>query len=196
MLIQYLEEDLGAIRIIADEIAALIIGIDTDPPTYIKVQITAKINCGSDVVVSYLFSESLTDDTHKFYFTNNTLDKLIIFPSFFGITEFKDCIVRFDIKMFKSDEEGNITGYVLISNCAFIDVTYKCRVAALLQNIISENKNGNDNEKVSTITHLLHYALFNGSNCGCNCEELCDVFEELTSLIQGIDPQIINDCGC
>jgi hypothetical protein len=122
----------------------------------------------------------------KFFIT----DAVYIHPSFFSESELKDGVYKVQLKIVKDDNS-----YVIETNCAFIDVTVKCSVAALLQNIITEAKH-TQNEKTSTVIHMLHYALVNGSNCGCNCAELCQAYKDLTALMEDIDPQTINDCGC
>lgn len=117
-------------------------------------------------------------------------DGIFLTPAFFGLTSITDGIYKVTLKFVKDNG-----AYIAETNCAFIDVTIKCKVAALLQNILQESKI-NGSEKVSTIAHILHYALFNGSNCGCNCAELCKVYAELVGLLENIDPLITNDCGC
>lgn len=113
-------------------------------------------------------------------------DGLYILPSFFSLTEFVDSIYRFEVKIYKEDSWTSET------NCAFVDITIKCKVASLLQGLIQESLDQKI-EQCSTMLHLLHYALVNGSNCGCNCEELCIVFRELIKLL---GTQVISDCGC
>lgn len=117
-------------------------------------------------------------------------DGIYIKPIFFGLAAIKDGIYKVDVKMF--DTDGN---FVLESNCAFIDISFKCLVASVLQNIMKEAEAG-DTEGLSTIIHLLHYGLTNGSNCGCNCDELCEVFTQLNTLLISLDPKIQNNCGC
>lgn len=117
-------------------------------------------------------------------------DGLYVNPLLFGINSFIDGVYKFNIKINKVSP----TGYIMESNCTFIDVTTKCKVAALLHNIKAESmKTG---EKPSTVAHLLHYALVNGSNCGCNCDELCKVYNELYNILTNVNPQLISDCGC
>jgi hypothetical protein len=115
-------------------------------------------------------------------------DGLYISPEFFSSTTLKDGVYRFDLKFIKASNAG----YVIESNCAFIDVTTKCKVATLLNDL--KNEAISKNEDTSTIAHILHYALINGSNCGCNCDALCDVYKELYDLITNIEP--VPDCGC
>lgn len=111
-------------------------------------------------------------------------------PKFFGLPALVDAVYYLSLKFIKTGG-----GYTMIQNCAFIDLIYKCKLATMLDQIIEENKAPNQIEKISTTAHLMHYALINGSNCGCNCTEMCSVFEELTILLKGIDPNF-TDCGC
>lgn len=119
-------------------------------------------------------------------------DALYIKPEFFNnMSQLIDGIYRFDIKYTKVDNSGFITE----SNCAFIDITIKCKVASILGKIKGENANkSNVVEKCATIAHVLHYALVNGSNCGCNCADMCIVYRELVTLLSK-DPSV-TDCGC
>lgn len=117
-------------------------------------------------------------------------DGIYISPEFFSLTSLMDGIYKISIKFKAADNS-----YIQETNCAFVDVTVKCKVASVLQNILKESK-VSGLEESSTIIHILHYALTNGSNCGCNCEELCKVYTELVTLLNNIDPQITNDCGC
>lgn len=185
MLIQYLPYiDIKLIVITADELTSFIDNLNE----YEKIIVTID-DCNTSIVVEKIADvDEIQDDsdTSKFYFSN---DVLYIKPIFLGLTDFIDSLLKITIRLQKEN------GYVQIQNCYFVDVTYKCKVAALLQNIIKENKD-NSIEKISTIIHLLHYGLTNASNCGCNCEELCTVFTELTNLLKDIDPEILSDCGC
>lgn len=117
-------------------------------------------------------------------------DGILISPSFFEETLLTDGVYKITLKFLKDDNS-----YVLETNCAFVDIETKCQVAAVLQNILKESL-VKGTEKVSTVIHLLHYGLINGSNCGCNCVELCQVYRELVSLLETVDPNITNDCGC
>lgn len=121
----------------------------------------------------------ILDNTKNFYIESGIL---YIKPILFGFTSFIDSIYTLDIKFNKT------SGFIEIKNCSFIDITFQCKVATYLKTILTSDE--------STIVHLLHYSLVNGSNCGCNCDDLCTVFNALSNLLTGIDPQIINDCGC
>ncbi len=161
-----------------------------NPGDYTKIEITGNVNCctsGCETQVAELtLNNPFTSDPTLAEFNGVGLK---IYPLFFGISEFIDGVYKFDIKTF-----GATT--ILEQNCAFVDMTFKCKVAALLKYIISENKGRGETEKIYTMAHLLHYSLFNGSNCGCNCEEMCTIFRELNTILETIDPQILTDCGC
>jgi hypothetical protein len=117
-------------------------------------------------------------------------DSLFITPAILK----RKCLVDgiYNIQL-KYNDASN--GFVIESNCAFVDIKTKCKVASTLQNLISERE-GDNNEVVSMLVHTLHYALVNGSNCGCNCDEMCEVYAELYKLLNE-NPEIINtNCGC
>ena len=160
------------------------------PLNYIKLEVIGNINCCAtgcgQLNTTITFNYPFTTTTNL---ELNTVG-LKVFPAFFGLTSFIDGVYRISVKRF----EENV-GTIFIENCLFIDVTIKCKVAALLKEIIEENK-VKTGEKKSTIAHLLHYALVNGSNCGCNCAEMCDVYKELVALLDTINPEIFTDCGC
>lgn len=149
------------------------------------VTIEATKNCEAPIKQT-LNTVDVMDNTKNFYIS---MGVLYVKPAFFGLPTYTDGVYSFKLRFEKS------TGFTFISSCIFVDVTYKCKVAALLQNILEENE-CETREKTSTIAHLLHYALFNGSQCGCNCPELCEIFKALTDILNNVDPKITNDCGC
>lgn len=161
-----------------------------NPGNYIKVEVTGDINCCTsgcgDTVNTLEIPLPQVLDGDKAEFTDEGLK---IFPLFFGLTEFVDGVYSFTFKRFKEGET------IIETNCFFVDVTYKCKVASLLKCLLEENRQ-RTSEKISTNAHLLHYALVNDSNCGCNCEEMCEAFKELRNLLNSVDPTITNDCGC
>lgn len=79
------------------------------------------------------------------------------------------------------------------SNCIFVDILTKCMVASWLNDLLAESSK-KDSEPVATMIHLLHYALVTGSNCGCNCDSLCQAYKELVCLLNG--SKTTSDCGC
>ena len=165
------------------------------PSDYLKLEVSGNINCCTsncaEQVTTVTFDNPFTTTT-KLELTGTGLK---VFPAFFGLTSFIDGIYRFEIKRYPDPLTG-VSDTLYEQNCIFVDVTFKCKVASQLKYIIAENKNKGDTEKVATIIHLLHYALVNGSNCGCNCAEMCEVFKELNTILNTINPQISSDCGC
>lgn len=104
---------------------------------------------------------------------------ILVSPQFFNLKALVDGIYTMGVKI----EKGTpMTSYTEETNCAFVDINMKCKVAAVLQNINKELSNS-VTERSSATIHLLHYGLVNGSNCGCNCQELCAVFTQLDSLL-------------
>jgi len=181
MTITYiLEQDL--IKIEAPEIVAFI----TDIADYSTISMTGTRCSSTAITISYDTTEILNINS-KFFIVDEVL---YVRPSFFSLSVFTDSVYKFSIKFSLTD-----AGYTLIENCAFVDITFKCKVAAYLKDIIEENADLSDNEKVSTIIHLMHYSLVNGSNCGCNCSQMCEVFTELKKLLDNIQPENTN-CGC
>jgi hypothetical protein len=159
------------------------------PGDFTKIEISGDINCCTsgcgDTVTTEIFLNPFTT-TAKLELTATGIK---VFPAFFGLTEFTDGVYKFDVKSFETDQ------VTLESNCLFVDITFKCKVAALLKCIIEENKI-KTGEKTGTIIHLLHYGLVNGSNCGCNCSDMCVAFRELSALLDSANPEIFTNCGC
>lgn len=183
MNISYLSTDSGGlIKITADEITSFIDNIDD----YTALQLVGNVSCGTAVDSGNVSTTDILDDTKNIYIVVED-EALYIKPAYFGLSSITDNIYYALIKL------RTTGGYVQISNCAFLDVTYKCKVGSLLGELLNENSVGYT-DKPSTITHLLHYALVNGSNCGCNCDELCKVFTELTNILT-IDFNN-KDCNC
>ena len=131
----------------------------------------------------------LTTDIQEIYFgyfpiegmfVNNYM--LYIAPSFFSLDKFIDGIYSFTLT-FKSADGFIITE----SNCFFFDCETKCKVSTKLEELLNCNK-------AATNIFLLHYTLTEGGNCGCNCEELCTIFNKLCSEL-GTNESCAN-CGC
>jgi hypothetical protein len=131
----------------------------------------------------------LTTDIQEIYFgyfpiegmfVNNYM--LYIAPSFFSLLNFVDGIYSFTLTF-------NANGQVITteSNCFFFDCETKCKVSTKLNELLDCNK-------TATNIFLLHYTLTEGSNCGCNCEELCIIFNKLCSEL-GTNQTCVT-CGC
>ena len=136
------------------------------------------------------FGQSVANS--NLYYFDTEEEAIYIKPGFFNnATEFRDGIYKFSLKWIKE----NNTGFITEENCAFIDITTKCRVAGLLNNVIKENADPSL-EKIGGTVMKLHYGLVNGSNCACNCDGLCEVYKGLIEILDTVDPNITNDCGC
>lgn len=116
------------------------------------------------------------------------IDGIYVVPSMFNEITFTDGIYKIDINLQRT------TSHITDSNCLFIDITFSCKVAAFLIDLI--RKNEGIEEKPSTMVHLLHYGLVNGSNCSCYCDELCMLFDELNGILTDFQSEINTDCGC
>lgn len=181
MTVTYLK-DLDLIKIEAPEIVAFVTNIQT----YSSITLTSN-RCGANNISIIYNTTEILNINSKYFIVENIL---YVRPSFFNLAIFVDDVYKLTLRF-----TLGTSGYTLIENCIFIDITYKCKVAAYLKNILEENTNLADEEKVSTIIHILHYSLINGSNCGCNCTQLCEVFTELKKLLDNTKPENIN-CGC
>lgn len=153
-----------------------------NPSAYTGIKMTATESCGTAYTQSYSVALA-TDPEGKFWV--DIFNKIIyVTPAMIGLGAFRDSIIKLDIKFQQS------SGYVLTSNCTFVDVTYSCKVGSMLESLLSNLK------ETSGMMHLLHYSLTNGSNCGCNCPEMCEIFVELTRLLTGISVGVLDDCNC
>lgn len=164
------------------------------PSNYLGIHVKGTINNGTPIELTINTSD-ITSTSGVFYV--DLISKILfVTPSFFGLASFVDSIVKLEIKVLEGVILSPGGGYYSMQNCIFIDVTFKCKVAGLLQNIVEERDNTQDKEKISTFIHLMHYGLVNGSNCGCNCNELVDLFVELSYNLTNVDPITVNPCGC
>lgn len=185
MLITYTgEQESGRLMITAPEIEDFVDNI----LDFTGITIKATLNCCDPQIIKSYDAVEIFSTASQFYI-DETTKILYVTPQLFSQAEFTDGVYKIDVRFNKG------VGYTLISNCIFVDIDTKCQVAAVIQNILGENTRLGA-EKPSTVIHILHYALVNGGNCGCNCDEMCDVYRELKQLLTEIDPQILNDCGC
>lgn len=125
------------------------------------------------------------------FFVDSNGDLLIhwkFFDSVEGVVDsLIDGVYNVHIKIDHTSEETGGNGYETETMCAFIDILTKCLVATTITGLL--NGTSKDAENV----HLLHYALINGSNCGCNCADLCEIYTEILKLT--IDSTVV-PCGC
>ena len=156
---------------------------------YSKFEVTAVVNCCPDSFVHEFLFSSPTNQ-----YIEVTSDSIILKPLFFGLLSngdidlLTDGVYKIGINMFYSLN----TTYIHEENCSFVDVTYKCKVAAYLDKITDVQTV--DGQCAQNVT-LLHYALTNGSNCACYCNEMCTAFKELAKLINVNNPKS-QGCGC
>lgn len=178
LIITYLSN--GNILLNSDRIQALI----ANPSAYLQVKIDATINCCPTI---YTTTQAMPLTTNPYILF--TADGIEVKPALFNVvspSKIIDGVYHFNVKIFT-----DLNNYTYEEDCAFMDVTYKCKVAAYLDTLNDISENG----QIATNVHILHYALTNGSNCGCNCVSMCDVFSQLAKLLAPITPQI-QGCGC
>lgn len=172
--------DTSYIKVTSAEIAALI----ATPGSYTKIEVKGTLSCGNE------FSQILTN---PFVATANLLllgsDSIRINPAFFGLIALSNGVYKVSVKIFTASTNQ------FFSNCALVDIDLACKVAALLHNILADYEH-NLEEKPSSLAHLLHYSLINGSNCGCNCDDMCKNYNALIDILTNIDPTLLADCGC
>tara|TARA_Y100000590_G_scaffold396343_1_gene476995 strand:- start:752 stop:1294 length:543 start_codon:yes stop_codon:yes gene_type:complete len=70
------------------------------------------------------------------------------------------------------------------SNCFFMDCSTTCEVAKYIKNLL---KTPADVE-----AHLLHFGLVNGSNCNCNCDEMCSLYSKLYNILNNTETCLCN----
>lgn len=108
---------------------------------------------------------------------------LLLSPMFFAQgLNFQDGV--FTITLNYINSEGNI---ITETNCFFLDCNTGCTVSTKIKELQEAS-----NEKNATNIFLLHYTLIEGSNCGCNCDELCEIFRKLCTNLNSSSCL----CGC
>jgi hypothetical protein len=189
MTITYISSD-DVLVAQSDEITNLIATIVSSPP-YSSVKVTGTLTCGTEFTQEYTIAELAAPVVTNKWYLDLSNGLLVVNPLFFGLSTYTDGIYKLQITYFKV----NNGGYFQEMNCIFVDITYRCKVATFLGDLVEETKDPSK-EKIASNIMLLHYALTTSSNCNCNCTEMCDAFNQLTILLSGIDPQILTDCGC
>ena len=113
------------------------------------------------------------------FFNSNMM---YIAPSFFNMMNFTDGVYSFTLTF-------NNGGQVITteSNCFFLDCKTGCEVSTKIKELEEAS-----NPKNATNIFLLHYTLTEGSNCGCNCDELCEIFRKLCNNLNSTSCL----CGC
>jgi hypothetical protein len=119
------------------------------------------------------------------YFPVNSLlftgTSMLVSPSFFSLLNYVDGVYSFTLTY--TTESGDI---ITETNCFFLDCVTACNVSTKLQSLMTQ-------DKTATNFFLLHYTLTEGSNCGCNCTELCEIFTKLCNELNSSDTC---NCGC
>lgn len=117
-----------------------------------------------------------------------TSQGLLVPPTFFGLMHYVDGVYQLELKITAVDNS-----YSIESNCIFVDVTFKCKVALYLKDISLGSA-----PKLGLMISMLHYGLTNSSNCGCNCPDMCRAYKELYSILNGagLINQTSSNCGC
>jgi hypothetical protein len=172
--------DNGSILLNSESIQAMI----ATPGDYLQLKIDSTINCCPTI---YTQTQALPLGVNSYF--SFSASGVEVKPAFFNVispNSIIDGVYYFNVKIFT--DENN---YHFEEDCAFIDITFKCKVAQYLDTLNDITEDG----KISTNVHILHYALTNGSNCGCNCVAMCDVFKQLYDILKPITPQL-QACGC
>lgn len=172
--------DNGSILLNSESIQAMI----ATPDDYLQLKIESTINCCPTI---YTQTQALPLISNPYFaFSASGIE---VKPAFFNVispNSIIDGIYHFNVKIFT--DENN---YHFEEDCAFMDITFKCKVAKYLDVLNDINEDG----QIATNVHVLHYALVNGSNCGCNCVAMCTVFKQLYDILKPITPQL-QGCGC
>lgn len=172
--------DNGSILLNSETIQAMI----ANQGAYLQLKIDSTINCCPTV---YTQTQALPLVANPYFVFSS--DGIEVKPAFFNVispNSIIDGVYTFNVKIFT-----DLNNYHYEESCAFMDITFKCKVAQYLDTLNDITESG----VVSTNVHILHYALVNGSNCGCNCIAMCDVFKQLYDLLKPITPQL-QSCGC
>lgn len=112
-------------------------------------------------------------------------NSIYINPTLFSASTFADGVYKITVRLNKTDGS-----YIEQNSCFFLDCVSKCKVATAIDNYI---ENTTDKSIASSFNnlHMIHYALTNDGNCGCNCNDLCDLYKYFTSQLDNTIP-----CGC
>lgn len=166
--------------------SALLTDALLNPSSYTGVSIKGTINCCG---VDYPQALTLANGDYAKYKIENNI--LYIKPQLFGFDKLKDGVYSFQLTLISAEPVET----VVESNCAFIDCTLKCGLSNKLYKIDDKDK-AEVNE--ATTFAMLHYTLTHTSNCGCNCEELCEIYKQLVKYVDDTDylTSQLSDCGC
>lgn len=127
-------------------------------------------------------NETVSNQNLDYFYQDDTA--IYIKPQFFNLTTFQDGVYKIEVTLMKPSNSTTIF------NCLFVDKTIKCKLSSYLEDLIEDK----DPEKIASNLILYHYALINGSNCNCACDDLLNIFIMLSSILT---PNIqTTDCGC
>jgi hypothetical protein len=101
-----------------------------------------------------------------------------------GITKFPDGVYKVVITVTKDADGDGVDEVTTESNCFFMDCSTSCEVAKYIKNLL---KTPADVE-----AHLLHFGLVNGSNCNCNCDEMCSLYTKLYNILNNTEACLCN----
>ena len=138
-------------------------------PMYLQLENT---NIFSNVYFSYY-------PLNNAFFSGSTL---YLTPEFYGGLVFNDGVYSVTLTFITAD--GKV---ITETTCFFFDCKTGCEVSTKIKELEEAS-----NPKNATNIFLLHYTLTEGSNCGCNCEELCEIFRKLCNNLNSTSCL----CGC
>lgn len=141
---------------------------------YIGITVTVSKNCCDNT--TYTYSLALPTISSDYFNLNTGLD---ILPAFIDEDEFIDGVYKVTI-VIELDDNSKITEH----NCLFVDNETNCNLAEGIINL-------EDDDKIHAL--MLHYGLIQGSGCGCNCDELCTLYNDLLKLLGSTDN---SNCNC
>lgn len=148
----------------------------TDLSEYVVARIKVFLNCCNKSEYFIQIDDlqnTLPEDA--VYLEGNTF----ILNSEFFEDELVDSIYTIEITLY--EDNGSSYGD---TGCLFVDCTTKCRVYEKIKEMTD------DQEKTQLL--MEHYSLTVGSNCSCDCDNLCEIYNSLMSKLEGIE----SDCGC
>lgn len=131
------------------------------------------------------YSNGTIEDTSEFKLFDNDYffindGYIYVKPTFFENTDttLTDGVYKIKVKIILDDGS-----YIEQETCAFIDCATKCLVASKIEGLI-------ENDTTSNNIHIAYYGLLNGSNCGCNCTELFELYKYISEQLDTVD----NEC--
>jgi hypothetical protein len=104
---------------------------------------------------------------------------ILLQPDIIGADAFPDGVYKVKVTLWRPSGSR-----VAQQNCLFFDCNTACKVSADLDTATPEEQ---------TELLMLHYGLTKGSNCACDCETLCKMYQRLHTLLTNTE---ISDCGC